>query len=332
MPSRNFFRAILFLLIMTGCAGSQAPVPARTTAVTTIQADNLTFSSAVTGVSVTTSENIKSIGFCWSLTPNPKMPTTLYFAGPPGSLAFTRKIVSLALEETYYVRGFADNGNGIIYGEQISFSTRALMEGPTDIDGNKYRAIQIGSQTWMADNLKVTRYRNGDIIPNVQNSNDWENAISGAWCSYNNDSQMEVTYGKLYNWFAAVDNRNVCPVGWHVPSANEWELLKDFLGPFSGRVMKAVGTKYWSPESVNLGVGMADNLSGFTGIPSGERYVGSGSVGFYGVLGWNGYWSSTQKPSFVNTAITFSLNYNSDVLLKDDKIFTQGLCIRCIKD
>ena len=100
----------------------------------------------------------------------------------------------------------------------------------TDIDGNTYRTIVIGEQEWMAENLMVEHYANGDWIPNVTNDAQWGNLSTGAWCYYNNDPQFECPYGKLYNWYTVADPRNVCPTGWHVPTDAEYTILTNYLG------------------------------------------------------------------------------------------------------
>jgi len=135
----------------------------------------------------------------------------------------------------------------------------------TDIEGNVYLTIKIGDQLWMAENLKVSRYRNGDNIPNVPDTSEWVNLTTGAWVYYNNDSSNDETYGKLYNWYAVDDNRGLCPTGWHVPSEEEWTTLTIFLiGRNVGGTMKS--TTGWN--SPNTG---ATNESGFSGLPGGNR-------------------------------------------------------------
>ncbi len=100
----------------------------------------------------------------------------------------------------------------------------------TDIDGNVYRTVKIGTQVWMAENLKTTKYRNGDPIANVTNGASWKALTTGAYCWYNNDAENKVTYGGLYNWFVVADSRKIAPTGWHVPTDAEWTVLTDFLG------------------------------------------------------------------------------------------------------
>jgi len=114
----------------------------------------------------------------------------------------------------------------------------------TDIDGNIYKTVKIGTQWWMAENLKVTKYRNGNLIPNVTNMTQWDNLTTGAYCTYNHDATNVTNYGRLYNWYAANDSRNIAPAGWHVPSDVELTTLITNLGgeDFAGGKMKETGT------------------------------------------------------------------------------------------
>ncbi len=111
----------------------------------------------------------------------------------------------------------------------------------SDIDGNIYKIVTIGNQTWTKSNLNVSRYRNGDPIPQVQDPSQWANLTTGAWCYYNNDPANGLIYGKLYNWYAVNDPRGIAPIDWHVPSDAEWTILTDFLGGINvaGGKMKA---------------------------------------------------------------------------------------------
>ena len=137
----------------------------------------------------------------------------------------------------------------------------------TDIDGNEYKTITIGTQTWMAENLRTTKYRNGDPITYIGGF-DWGTSLSGAYCWINNNVAFKVTYGGSYNWFAIADNRNIAPVGWHVPTDTEWATLTDYLGGtnVAGDKLKETGTMHW--PTPNSG---ATNSSGFTALPGGYR-------------------------------------------------------------
>lgn len=137
--------------------------------------------------------------------------------------------VSLAVNSIYYWRvRYKDNqGN---WGAWSNTSSFTIIETVTDIDGNTYKTIQIGNQRWMAENLKVTRYRNGTAIPTVTSNTDWFNLTTGAYCNYDNSTSDAAIYGRLYNWYAVNDSRNIAPTGWHVPSDEEWKTLEKYLG------------------------------------------------------------------------------------------------------
>jgi uncharacterized protein (TIGR02145 family) len=152
-----------------------------------------------------------------------------------------------------------------------------------DYDGNEYHTVKIGTQTWMVENLKVTHYRNGDAIPNVTNST-WDNLTTGAYCDYNNTPSNSITYGRLYNWYAVHDSRNIAPTGWHVPSDAEWTILENYLGGDSIAGGKLKVTSSNSPAWDGT------NTSGFSALPAGYSYSGtSNDMGTYAY-----FWSVTE--------------------------------------
>ncbi len=193
----------------------------------------------------------------------------------------------------------------------------------TDIDGNVYHTVRIGTQIWMVENLKVTKYRNGDAIPKVTSDYEWKNTGIGAYCNYDN-AQSPTIYGSLYNGYAVNDPRNIAPVGWHIPSKAEWETLINNLGIKSliGGNLKEAGTSHW--KSPNEG---ADNSSGFTALPGGRRGTSNFSFGFSDI-GMSGYWWPKGSSYY------FSLSYYSkEVTLYDPPTnLTDGMSVRCLKD
>jgi uncharacterized protein (TIGR02145 family) len=198
-----------------------------------------------------------------------------------------------------------------------------------DIDGNVYKTVTIGTQTWMAENLKTSKYSDGTIIPNEKDSLEWEKLTTGAWCYYNNDAANNAKYGKLYNWYAVSKtsngNKNVCPTGWHVPSDSEWTVLTDYLGGESvaGGKLKEVGTTNWkSPNSD------ATNTSLFSALPGGSR----GGKGMYGYIGEAIHcWSSTHSYND-NAWDRFLINNNGGSVRRDDFGKELGFYVRCVKD
>ena len=194
-----------------------------------------------------------------------------------------------------------------------------LDETVTDIDGNVYKAVRIGNQIWMAENLRVSRYRNGDLIPNVTEDDDWRNFKNGAWCNYDNNPFYDIEYGKLYNWYAVDDNRGLAPEGWHVPSEEEWDKLINHLGGYgiAGKKMRDSSVNEWS-----------NNESGFSGLAAGNR---NGSVGTFQQFGSSlDWWSSI--PSDTTTAKGRDMfSYGSDVHWFES-FKSVGVPVRCVKD
>jgi len=193
-----------------------------------------------------------------------------------------------------------------------------------DIDGNVYKTITIGSQTWMAENLKTTRYRNGDKIQSVLEPNDWANLKTGALCYSNNEISNKATYGTLYNYYAVVDFRNIAPVGWHIPTDAEWETLVSYLGGFdeAGAKLKEERLLHW--KEPNSG---ANNTSGFNALPAGYRNV----FGVFSAFNICAYWWSF-TPQSENNALYYYVRYESKTVIKNALGKTNGFSIRCIKD
>ncbi len=205
-----------------------------------------------------------------------------------------------------------------------------------DIDGNVYRVSQIGVQFWMTANLRTSRYRNGALIPNVTDAGDWPYAETGAWCNYGNQPNLDVTYGKLYNARAAM-NQNICPKGWHVPSDEEWRLLEIELGMppekerhetrVRGREQN-VGGKMKANTHWHHNKNGTSNGSGFTGLPGGWRTSGDGSYHEISILG---KWWSTTKVDANYVWGRYLEQYDSGITRSPEHM-SNGLCIRCIRD
>ncbi len=218
----------------------------------------------------------------------------------------------------YYVRAWAKNGGAKEYSKEINFIAGTIK----DIDGNVYKTVTIGTQIWTAENLKTTHYRNGDPIPNVTDNTAWANLTTGAYCWYNNDIGNKPIYGALYNWFTVVDNRNIAPEGWHVPTDAEWTTLTTFLGgeSIAGEKMKEAGRTHWTVT--NSGV---TDPYGFTLLPAGYFSGIFKYIGDYAFL-----WSSTS--TVVGGAFSRQLNYdNGGVSHNKDNTLT-GFSVRLVKD
>lgn len=193
----------------------------------------------------------------------------------------------------------------------------------TDIDGNTYKTVTIGTQTWMAENLKVTKYNDGTSIPNVTDATAWSELTTGALCDYKNTPSNSETYGKLYNWYA-VNTGKLCPTGWHLPSDAEWTELTDYLGGTSdaGGKLKETGTTHWN--SPNTG---ATNETGFTALPGGYRY----SDGTFNYIGYGGYWWSATEDNATDARYR-NVGYNTSNVTSYYNFKEVGFSVRCVRD
>ena len=195
----------------------------------------------------------------------------------------------------------------------------------TDIDGNEYKTVKIGTQVWMAENLRVIHYRNGDSIPNVADRVDWSALTTGAYCEYNNNMSNVATYGRLYNWYAVSDGRNIAPAGWHVPTDAEWWTLLDSLGGdvAAGGKMKEADTTHWLAPNTG-----ATNESGFSALPGGYRDFLSGYCYSMGTYAY--FWSSTEDGSYSAWYRALSFNYSD--LFGSSYYRGNGFSVRCVRD
>ncbi|MEI6695381.1 MAG: FISUMP domain-containing protein [Bacteroidota bacterium] len=193
----------------------------------------------------------------------------------------------------------------------------------SDLDNNYYSTVLIGTQIWMAENLKTTHYNNGDSIPNVTGNAAWLSIETGKYCNYNNTPANSTTYGRLYNWYA-VNTGNLCPTGWHEPTNTEWTALTTYLGgeSMAGGKLKEVSFVHWNSPNTS-----ATNETGFTALPGGFR----SSNGAYNYLGDYGYWWSYTEYFSTTAWYRYMLSNNSNAYsLNENK--ADGFSVRCIKD
>jgi uncharacterized protein (TIGR02145 family) len=235
----------------------------------------------------------------------------------------------------YHFRVKALNINGISLGEEMTFIVSAgndiefnrdfLYGSVSDIDGNTYKTIQIGTQVWMAENLKTTKYRGGKRIPLVEDNAEWSKLSTPAYSWYYNDPYMfgyKAIYGALYNWFT-VNSGEICPAGWHVPSEVEWMELCSGLGNMAaGGKLKEKGTKHWNRPNAE-----ATNESGFTALPGGAR----GSSGDFFEIGQTGNWWCNPAGS-PNGNWHWVLSFNSQYAYSSVYPDQYGYSVRCVKD
>jgi uncharacterized protein (TIGR02145 family) len=353
----KIFICLALTAIIIACKKTELPVQQEQEFATTTEGNNLNKNLTVTTLPVTPSSAIQAtvrgnvslngggnsiveFGFCYSTSPAPTIASDTIHALPvwindnPIAATFSRLITGLTAGITYYVKAYGIKNNGdIYYGNEISFTTLTLgMPSPgigtvTDIDGNIYNTITLGTQVWMVENLKTTRYRDGTSIPNVTDNSAWASATSGAYCNYNNDPSNGDVYGRLYNYYAIKDTRMIAPAGWHVPTFFEWSTLIKYLGGtnVAGGRMKEAGFSHWlSPNTA------ADNSSGFTAVGSGFRFDHNGA--FSGLNTRCRMWTSYELADNIvldNNSAGYFISCTTGCGFNQQQY---GFSIRCIKD
>lgn len=192
-----------------------------------------------------------------------------------------------------------------------------------DVDGNSYNIVKIGEQVWMKEDLKTTHFNDGSAITMVGDYEAWTKNKSTSFCFYNNDTVNKANNSSLYNFYTVASNK-ICPQGWHVPSAAEWEILSNNLSgtEFAGGFLKEKGSDHWKSPNTD-----ATDLVGFKALPGGYRsYNGS-----FSLIGKSGYWwSSTNINDSI--ALFFNMRYKSASFNKYRALKTNGFCIRCLMD
>jgi uncharacterized protein (TIGR02145 family) len=193
-----------------------------------------------------------------------------------------------------------------------------------DIDGNIYHTVTIGTQVWMVENLKVTKYRDGTPIPNVSDSSAWSNQTTGGYCDYDNTTSNSIIFGKLYNWYAVNDNRKIAPVGWHVPIDEEWTILTEYLGGIfvAGGKLKETGFTHWAEPNTG-----ATNETSFTALPGGLRSY----TGTFKDISYIGYWWSSTGSSMGNAG-RLIIDYSYSGVYSYSGYKDNGFSVRCLRD
>ena len=316
-----------------------------TTAVTDVNA-----TSAISGGNVTSGADITSKGVCWSASPNPTISDPHTNDGI-GTGRFTSGLTELEGNTTYYVRAYATNSLGTSYGNEVVFTTLIVDGTPcpdaptvTDRSGNTYNTVHIGSQCWMKENLRTTKYADGTSISQGSSTS----TTTGYWYYPDNDASNKTTYGLLYNWKAVMRNsssssanpsgvQGICPTGWHVPSDAEFTQLTDYVssqsqyvcGSNNTYIAKALaGTTGWSSSTGTCCVGKTpyqNNSTGFRALPAGYY---SGSYSHFGNDAY--FWGTTESSS--SNASTLNLSYNYPGVIRHNLPKTSGRSVRCLRD
>jgi uncharacterized protein (TIGR02145 family) len=295
--------------------------------VTTTGISGITANTAMSGGKIIYDggASITEKGVCWSTSPNPDINDS-YINSGTDTTRYQSTITGLSSGTKYYVRAYAKNSAWTDYGEELTFNTKI-----PDVEGNLYSTVTIGTQVWMAENLRSTRYNDDAPIPNITDDTQWINLSTPAYCWISNDIQYKPIYGALYNWYA-VNTGKLCPTGWHVPSDEEYKTLErtlgmtaeqadltDFRGTDEGRKMKSA-TGWAVGEN-------GTNSSGFSALPGGYRWAKTGA---FNGLGMITYWWSSE----LNTEYAWYRRIDGT----DNRIFRSGTSkeggkyLRCVKN
>jgi uncharacterized protein (TIGR02145 family) len=290
---------ILPMIFMASCKKKELASPVIN------EVHDITENSAKINFDVSANKNssVSEHGIVWGIAAHVTTDDNKIIVGE-GQGNFSIQITGLNTSTTYFVRAYAINSEGIAYSAAITFTTGIIditTPGPViDFDGFEYETIVLGNgQEWMTNNLRNLNYANGDPIPNVQDAEAWGNLSSGAWVHYNNDSQYENPYGKLYNWYTVNDSRGICPEGWHVPTVDDFDELIAYSGGIE-----------------NAGALFNNELGG-------ERWTNMGMFNYGGQVGF--WWSSTPMTAKVTSSLGTLMGYANPIPNK-------GLSVRCIKN
>ena len=335
---------ILLINLIHSCKKDKPPI------VITTDLTEISFTTAILGGEVINEGGVSVVsrGVCWNNTFSDPTIADSKTIESGGLGSFTSNITQLTPNTMYYVRAYATNSVGTGYGIIMSFTTPIeIIFNPNltygtaaDIYGNVYKTITIGTQTWMAENLKTTKYNDGTLIPNVTDNAEWKGLTTPAYCWYNNDAATyKATYGALYNWYT-VNTGILCPTGWHVASDAEWHTLVLYLDASAspsayesltaGGKLKETGTTHW--ENINTG---ATNESGFTALPGGYRQSIDMTVGIGGKffsIGGLGYWWSSTKTNTDYIWVRVMGRNDSGVNRYDEYDKKFGFSVRCLRD
>ena len=297
--------------------------------ISTTVISGITTTTAVSGGNITADGggNITSRGVVWNTTTGATIALSTKTTDRTGTSTFSNTLTGLTPNTNYYVRAYATNSSGTNYGNEISFKTAAPPAlTVTDIDGNIYKTVTICNQIWTETNLNVSKYRNGDIIPEVTDPTQWRNLTIGAWCYYLNNTANGPIYGKLYNWYAVNDSRGLAPTGYHIPSDAEFTILTTCLGgeSIAGDKMKETSSTHWIIPNT-----LATNASGFTALPGGVR----GSSGPFNQIGETcNIWSTTVASDVYSNVWCLTLFNNQGYTYKTTPNYGDACSVRCLRD
>jgi uncharacterized protein (TIGR02145 family) len=313
----------LILIFATDCKKEE---PAKLPVLSTKLVTHITRTTARSGGDITSDggATITAYGVCWSITPNPSITDDKTVDGVDSS-HFVSSLSGLTPGTPYHVRAYATNSVGTAYGIDWSFTTYKSNT-ITDIDGNYYNIVTIGTQVWMAENLKTTRYRNGDLIGTTTPYTldiSAEAAPKYQWVPKGDDSNVAI-YGRYYTWYTVTDTRNVCPTGWHVPGDAEWDTLINFLGADNaGGKLKETGFDHWTTPNTG-----ATNETGFTALASGFRISNGGPTQ---IGDGSGHWWSVTEDAAGDARDRY-ITYDLGGVYRGYWTKRDAPCVRCLRD
>lgn len=311
------------VVLIQGCKKATLPT------VTTSEISGITINSAVSGGEITSDgdDAILEKGVCWNTTGEPTIADVKTSNGK-GSASFISTLTGLQTANTYSVRAYGTNSVGTSYGEEFTFTTKIA-----DIDGNQYSIVMIGSQTWMAENLKTTKYNDNTQIPNVTDNLAWSNRTTHAFSWYNNDeAYSKPLYGALYNWYA-VESGKLCPTGWHVPTDAEYNMMEQSIGlpQAEAYLTEWRGTDQGAKMKNTTGWSSGENgtnTSGFSALPGGYRGHTTGTFNGLNILSY--WWTGSNEGA--GLAWYRRLDGTSSGIYRANTSMSAGKYIRCVKD
>lgn len=297
--------------------------------VTTTEVTTVTSVSAIAGGNITDAGggNITARGICWGTSANPTIAGNKTTSGT-GPGVFTGTLTGLTNGTTYYYRAYATNDNGTTYGQEFHFITPV-----TDVEGNIYKTVIIGTEVWMAENLKVTKFNDNTDITLASVAAEWIALTGPGFCWYNNDPEFnKPVYGALYNWYAA-SSANICPTGWHTATNDEYDAMEVSLG------LAQADINIWGWRGTDHGAKMKNttgwnagengtNTSGFSGLPGGYRFHNDGQFNGQNTLAY--WWTATEHDA--DRGWYRRLDGNNSAVYKASTDKNAGKAIRCVKD
>ena len=297
-------------------------------AVTTGPVSNIAALTASSGGNITYDggATITSKGVCWSTSPLPDI-SDPHTSDGTGSGIFTSTIPNLNPATLYYLRAYASNGSWTVYGEEVSFRTKL-----SDIEGNLYNTVLVGTKLWMTENLRTTILNDNTQIPEIQDNTLWVGATTPAYCWYYNDPTFKPTYGALYNWHA-INSGKLCPSGWHVPTDDEFNALEISLGMAADQAtvwgwrgtdhgLKIKNTTGWTEN------GNGTNTSGLSALPGGYRFGADGQFVLQTTITY--WWTATEHDA--DRAWYRRLDSSSSQVYRASTLKKGGKYVRCVRN